>query len=575
MSIHPNAYNLKQVLTESGDLYVPWFQRDYTWSRENVDDLFLDLSDEYSWDNIVQAARNKTSLRDYFMGAIMLCGNEPRMVLDGQQRLTTITMMLANVLKRMRSHQKLKELYKEGEKILVNSSRKTKKKNNRLTLKASTSGLMDDSDNELYSQIIESIKNDEMLACERDPNFEMNQNLMNRTIYSTYNYISQKVTDYLEASKQKNYDESLALQRFYEVLTKNLIFVSVRTDDEDYAIKFFETLNARGEELRPDDLVKNALFLQAGANRELQNIVVTSWDELTRNLGESRDRIDFLRFQWNSENAFIGKTRIYRSYKQLFLEYRNEVGDKIKHFCQKIKSQSVFYKNAFRDPSFVKGAHHYNFCRGLNHIGAKICRPVMLATQQRFAGFVPKDQREAVYQVTRILEAVMMRCSICERVTTALEKGFAEIAVYINNSKDEGWGSVLEEMRRKLLHPSYGVPTDQEFENIIKDTVLSPTDLDKQKWRAFFATLDRFCAKPNTIFIPKVAEIKLEYITPPNSQYQKSIGNIRVRLEDANDFPPQTINPPLGEQVLAQWDKRSIDTHREHIAKVALDCWKI
>jgi uncharacterized protein with ParB-like and HNH nuclease domain len=46
MSIHSNEYNLPQVLSESGDLYVPWFQRDYTWDGRNIDDLFMDLFDE-------------------------------------------------------------------------------------------------------------------------------------------------------------------------------------------------------------------------------------------------------------------------------------------------------------------------------------------------------------------------------------------------------------------------------------------------------------------------------------------------------------------------------------------------
>ena len=74
MSIHPNDYNLKQVLSESGDLYVPWFQRNYTWDEDNVDELFQDIFDEYSWENLVESARNRTPLRDYFMGAVMLCG---------------------------------------------------------------------------------------------------------------------------------------------------------------------------------------------------------------------------------------------------------------------------------------------------------------------------------------------------------------------------------------------------------------------------------------------------------------------------------------------------------------------
>lgn len=74
MSIHSNVYNIVQVLSEDGDLHVPWFQRDYTWDEDNINELFEDIFEEYSWINIVNSARNKTPIRDYFLGAVMLCG---------------------------------------------------------------------------------------------------------------------------------------------------------------------------------------------------------------------------------------------------------------------------------------------------------------------------------------------------------------------------------------------------------------------------------------------------------------------------------------------------------------------
>ena len=137
MSIHPNDYNLKQVLSESGDLYVPWFQRNYTWDEDNIDELFHDLFEEYSWENIVESARSRNALRDYFMGAVMLCGQGDgrRMILDGQQRLTTLTMLLAWVLKKMSQHPALASLHAQGVSILRNQAEA-----NRLELKKDAPG---------------------------------------------------------------------------------------------------------------------------------------------------------------------------------------------------------------------------------------------------------------------------------------------------------------------------------------------------------------------------------------------------------------------------------------------------
>jgi uncharacterized protein with ParB-like and HNH nuclease domain len=329
MSIHSNEYNLPQVLSESGDLYVPWFQRDYTWDDENIDELFMDLFDEYSWENIIEASRTNTPLRDYFLGAVMLCGqgNSRRMILDGQQRLTTLTMLLACLLRKMSLHSQLEALRKEGTKILRNQNNE-----NRLELKKGNEASPLESDQNVYSQIMEALHHNAGLAMDQNAADPLNFALQKRQIYNTFVTLSVKLDDQLALASNHRYSEADAIAKLYKIFTQNLIFVSIRTDDEDYAIKFFETLNARGAELRPDDLVKNALFLQANNSNTLRNLVVTKWDNFAQQLSEPGDRIDFLRFDWNSQRNFIGKSRVYKSYKTLFSDFNTS--SRIKDFCE-------------------------------------------------------------------------------------------------------------------------------------------------------------------------------------------------------------------------------------------------
>ena len=565
MSIHPNDYNLKQVLSESGDLYVPWFQRDYTWGDENIDDLFLDLFDEYSWESVVDSAKGQSQLRDYFMGAVMLCGpgSARRMILDGQQRLTTLTMLLAYLLKRMRPHKELQSLYQEGVAALKNASGE-----NRLKLKEGSTEAPRECDDTVYRQIIDSIKDDDGLPLERDTNDPVNVTLADRQIFDTYVYLAGKVDEQIELSKAFKYSDQLALRRLYEILTTRLIFVSVRTDDEDYAIKFFETLNARGEELRPDDLVKNALFLQAGTDKKVQDLVIRRWNSFAQNLRDSKDRIDFLRFEWNSKHGFIGKSRIYRNYKQHFLSL-TEPGDKqVREFGDTLVFQSDFYSYAARSAAGL------DFCRGLNLLGAKICRPAMLAANNKFKLEVPAVRRERIRELVRILESVMIRCSICERVTTALEKGFAEIARYIHTSQNT-WPVILADIRIKLADNAYRVPSDDEFRTRLENAVLNSSDLVKYKWRVFFATLERHVTMPGLITIPSISDINLSYIGQGNSQYIKSVGNIRITLDNGEGFGAKTINPSLAEMVPSSWGKVAVEHQKERVIEAALDCWKI
>lgn len=565
MSIHPNNYNLKQVLSESGDLYIPWFQRDYTWDEENIDELFLDLFDEYSWDTIVKSQRAGQQLRDYFMGAVMLCGpgKSARMVLDGQQRLTTLTMMLAHVLRLMRKHPGLANLHKEGMSILRSTEKGVP---NRLRLKEGTPESPRDCDDVVYCMIIDAAATGESVDLTKGASDALAKELGERQIYRTYLHLAIKLDDELLDAANRNYDEALALQRLYEVLTTRLHFVSVRTDDEDYAIKFFETLNARGEELRPDDLVKNAIFLQAGTDKKVRDQVVRSWNRLATLLPDSKDRIDFLRFLWNSQHVFIGKSRIYRNYKEHFLSF--ESPSEIKDFCEMLEFQASFYKEMSR------ATGNYEFCRGLALLGAKICRPVLLAVNHKYRLEVPSERRERIREMVRLLETVMMRCSICEQVTTALEKGFAEIARHIHVTSDT-WQVIMKDARLKLGELEYRVPTSSDFEHRLSSAALTPKDLTKQKWRAFFATLERYMVNPQNIFIPPLTDIKLEFIAPGGAQYLMSLGNIRTSLKDAEGFGPKTINPSLGDMASGNWSMAKVGQQRKRVVDTALECWKL
>ena len=567
MSIHPNDYNLKQVLSESGDLYVPWFQRNYTWDEDNVDELFQDLFDEYSWENIVESARNHTPLRDYFMGAVMLCGQGDgrRMILDGQQRLTTLTMLLAQVLKKMSQHTALASLHAQGVGIVRNQADA-----NRLELKKDAPAGSNDCDETIYGQIMSSLGDSQELACEADRFTPAGRTLMERQIYQTYLYLGMKLEELIADSVRFNYSEELALQRIFEVLITKLIFVSIRTDDEDYAIKFFETLNARGEDLTPDDLVKNALFLRAGTDQAIRNEVIEGWDNFVQNLKDPKDRIDFLRFEWNSRHLFIGKSKIYRSYKAHFNTLNGQAA--VSAFCDELVFQSEFYKQTLR------ASGSYEFCRGLSHIGAKICRPVMLATNHKFRLELPATRRARVYEVVRLLESVMTRCAICERVTTALEKGFGEIARKIMLAElpsDQAWLLLLEEIRGILRDPAYRIPTDDEFRHRLQNAVLRPADLRKQKWRMFFATLDRHIASPGAIAVPQIPQISLVNISQGNQQLHESLGNVRVSLEGGALNGAITINPPLAAQVPGHWSAATIATQKARVIEAALACWPV
>ena len=75
----------KFFLGAEGIFVIPEYQRQYSWANEELDDLWNDFLDAYR-------AKNR---HDYFLGSVVIVANGRKLsVVDGQQRITTLMIML-------------------------------------------------------------------------------------------------------------------------------------------------------------------------------------------------------------------------------------------------------------------------------------------------------------------------------------------------------------------------------------------------------------------------------------------------------------------------------------------------
>ena len=84
-------YQLAKIFSSDFDYDIPYYQRPYAWTEEETDTLFEDLYDFYI---------NEPSDENYFLGSIVLIKEDDKPhadVIDGQQRLTTLTILLAAI----------------------------------------------------------------------------------------------------------------------------------------------------------------------------------------------------------------------------------------------------------------------------------------------------------------------------------------------------------------------------------------------------------------------------------------------------------------------------------------------
>lgn len=219
------------------DFYaVPNYQREYIWEDKQVEQLLQDIYTEHSFDS-------RSTDSEYFIGTIVVCPNKDGVfdLIDGQQRMTTIYLILCAIRDRMAEVggspiQALErqiastDVDKEGEDVF----------RYRVDLQYEDSSgvlvhLAKGNDGELaFSKKTRSVTN--ILTA-----YRTSQTFLRREIG----------------------DDKKKLRQFYAYFTKNVKLIRVQTISIAHALKVFETINDRGVGLDSMDLLKNLIFMHS------------------------------------------------------------------------------------------------------------------------------------------------------------------------------------------------------------------------------------------------------------------------------------------------------------------------
>ena len=269
---------------------IPKFQRDYSWEAEHWDDLWQDiralLADEEN---------------EHYMGYLVLqtSNNKEFQIIDGQQRLTTMSLLILSTLKC------LKELVDSGIEAENNLKRKDSLLNSYIgyvdpvTLISNNKLKLNRNSDDYYKQHLVLLKELPL----------RNTNSSEKQMRECFNWYYDRI------KKEFNTGESLAA--FIDNIVDKLFFTVIEVTDQLNAFKVFETLNARGVQLSSADLLKNYLFFVVDETKphiseieELENI----WSKIVGKLGEQKFE-DYLRYYWNSINKSVGKKNLFKNVK--------------------------------------------------------------------------------------------------------------------------------------------------------------------------------------------------------------------------------------------------------------------
>ncbi len=257
---------------QSYQYIIPPYQREYSWKEEQWESLFNDIYENDS---------------GYFLGTIICISSETNKldVIDGQQRLTTLSIFLLALYKELKKYTRNYSVDAHEEEISkIITFKKYFKSNKEIRLCLSRQNY----NNKDYKYLVDNVL---------ENNTDSPKYYGNRRISKAFNYFSDKIS--LELSNI-NDDEGKA-RVLFELLDKinSTLIVKIDTKDASSAFILFESINNRGMVLTPIDLIKNNLISRLSSNDESPEEVNEKWQSVVNNINDYESQVRFLRHYYN------------------------------------------------------------------------------------------------------------------------------------------------------------------------------------------------------------------------------------------------------------------------------------
>ncbi len=316
MKIESTDQDIRNLLS-SGYYRIPRFQRPFSWTHENIQDF---------WDDII-----KGKLRDYFIGSMVVFkeGSQRYGVVDGQQRLTTITIFLA-VLRNQLKKAGFEDLARGIHGLI---DRKNIDNKDEFILSTETSYPF------LQDHILKWGSPDVPVEVMREE-----QNL--KSAFEQFRRLVDEEEGAIRAALgpgAEKVDQAIC-KRLVEMrdTVLELKVILVKLDNEDDAYIIFETLNTRGKDLSLTDLVKNHVTKHLKVSSASVDQPKVKWERILETIEGSSSDLDtdtFMHHFWLSRYDYLPA-------KSLFKEIKRRIGkDECGQFLADLVSDSSLYRS--------------------------------------------------------------------------------------------------------------------------------------------------------------------------------------------------------------------------------------
>ena len=459
---------------------IPVFQRDYSWTPEQCAQLWHD----------VHRVGDDDGSNKHFMGSIV-CVDTGRagtafgswLVIDGQQRLTTLLLLLAALRDRIQELNKDDALAGDIEDDFLTNPREKDDRRYKLLLRQPDDGVL--------RALLDRDAPDETAG--------------SQAILEAYNWFTEQLTDC---------DQEL-IRRIYRGIN-SLEIADMKLDERDHPQLIFESLNSTGVDLAQSDLVRNYILLDL-KEHEQTRLYERYWLKIENSFRSASGRLDhFLRDyvflkSLAPKPSSVNQPRADRIY-EAFKEFKRNQEVDLEDLLKDIERFSKYYL-ALLEPSAKRGG----LAEAMRHVRSLGTTHIVLGMKLYDHHANGELSKEEFADALRLIESYLVRRGVCGLESRSYSNVFADIARSLEQS------NVLVSLRVAFaIRRYYYFPGDDVFRRELLECRLY--ERKNMCWHVLTRMENDGQREPSPLSDLSIEHI-MPQITPERPAWQKMLGD--------------------------------------------------